>query len=241
MLKLAAAVVTAGLVSQAALAAPVKAPDLSGMWMAKNGSVLIRKTSEGWPPPFLPGPLEIFNKTQAAEKRGEPIADNVTNCTPHGIPRLMGAPFPVKVMQTKTEVVFLHEAHHLIRTVYLNEQHPKDLDPTYLGHSIGHWEGATLVVDTVGLNDKTVIDRNGITHSDALHVIEHFSLASGGKLMRDLITVDDPKTFTKPWSYTIEYDRRPDIRLMEYVCDNNIDAAEAGVPISVGATKGPGG
>jgi hypothetical protein len=217
------------------------APDLSGMWMAKNGSVLIRQTSEGWPPPFLPAGRAIFDKTQAAEKRGEPIADNVTNCSPHGVPRIMGAPFPIKIMQTPTELVLLHEVHHSIRVVYLNEQHPKDLDPTYLGHSIGHWEGATLVVDTVGLNDKTVIDRNGITHSEALHVIERLSLADGGKLLRDLITVDDPKTFTKPWSYTIEYNRRPDLRLMEYVCDNNIDAAEAGVAISVGAAKGPGG
>ena len=219
--------------------APAKAavPDLSGMWMAKGGSVLIRNTSEGWPPPFRPEALAIFNKTQAAEKRGEPIADNVTNCSPHGVPRIMGAPFPMKIVQTKDEVLMLHEAHHLLRIVYMNEEHPKDLDPTYLGHSVGHWEGANLIVDTVALNTKTVIDRNGITHSDALHVIEKFSLADGGKKLLDYITVDDPKTFTKPWSYTIEFNKRPDIRIMEYVCDYNVDSAEAGATISIGSKK----
>ena len=235
-----AALAAAALLAAPSLATPAKAkiPDLSGMWLAKPGSVLIKMTSEGWPPPFLPKAREIFDKTQAAEKRGEPIADNVTNCSPHGVPRIMGAPFPIKIMQTQDEVVLLHEAHHLNRIIYLNEQHPKDLDPTYLGHSIGHWEGDALIVDTVALNDKTVIDRNGITHSDVLHVIEKFTLADDGKLLRDFITVDDPKTFTKPWSYTIEFNKRPDIRLMEYVCDYNIDAAEAGVAISIGSKKG---
>jgi hypothetical protein len=231
------AVAPVGFAAAARQAAPAKAkgpPDFSGVWLAKSGSVIIRNTSEGWPPPFQPWSRAIFDKTQAAEKNNEPIADNVTNCLPHGVPRIMGAPFPIKIMQTPKEVVMIHEAHHMDRFIYLNEKHPADLDPTYMGHSVGKWEGDTLMVDTIGRNDKTVIDRNGIVNSDALHVIEHFRLIEGGKVLEDTITVDDPKVFTKPWSYKILLDRRPDVRLMEYICDNNLDVGTEGQPIAIG-------
>jgi hypothetical protein len=230
----------AALLASAALAAePAKhAPaDFAGVWMAKQGSVIIRKTSEGFPPPFQPWAREQFDKVQALEKAGKPIADNVTNCTPHGLPRIMGAPFPIQIVVTPKIVFLLHEAHHVIRFVYMDEQHPKRLDPTYMGHSVGHWDGDALVIDTIGFNTKTVIDREGIVHSDALHVIERLSLSPDGKQMSDLITVDDPKAFTKPWSYTVAFNRRPDIRIMEYVCDNNEDAAEEGTAIEPGTAK----
>jgi hypothetical protein len=140
-------------------------------------------------------------------------------------------------MQTPKEVVILHEAHHMDRIIYMNETHPADLDPTYMGHSVGRWEGDTLVIDTTGRNDKTVIDRNGIVNSDALHILERMRLTNNGQVLEDIITVDDPKVFTKPWSYKIEFNRRPDVRLMEYICDNNLDVGPEGQPVAVGTGK----
>jgi hypothetical protein len=110
-----------------------------------------------------------------------------------------------------------------VEHVYLGEQHPKpqDLDPTYLGHQVGHWEGDTLVVDTVGLKASTWIDAAGIPHSDKLHVVERWRKISGGKQLEVLFTLEDPVAFTRPWTARRIFDWSPNIREMEYVCEEN--------------------
>ena len=135
----------------------------------------------------------------------------------------MGAPYPIKIMQDKKEVVILHEVQHLFRFVYLNEQHPPadDLDPTFMGHSVGKWDGDTLVVDTVALNKDTLINEAGDPHSDKLHMIEHWSKSADGKVLTDLLTIDDPGAYSKPWSIEYKYYWHPEIRFIEYICEEN--------------------
>ena len=151
------------------------------------------------------------------------------------MPRMMrGAPYPVLIMQQKGMVTMIFELLHNVRFVYLDQQHPApdDLDINYMGDSVGHWEGDTLVIDTVGLTDKTTIDKVGLPHSDALHVVEHIKVTSKDTF-EDLITIDDPKTFTKTFSVKATYKRmKPGSRITEIVCDNNRNAPSAGGTLS---------
>ena len=204
--------------------------DISGVWWTKGYDRRYR-TLDGQLPPFTPAGKAEWDRHIAAEKEGKPIADAPTRCLPHGIPRLMASPYPIQIIQSPGQVTFVHEVAHNLRLIYMDEPQPKEVDPTYLGHSVGHWEGDTLVVDTIGLNDKTQIDEEGITHSDKLHVVERFKKINGGTALENLITIEDPVTFTQPWTARRVYEWRPEIRLMEYVCEENnrnvVDASGA--------------
>jgi hypothetical protein len=101
-------------------------------------------------------------------------------------------------------------------------KHPVDPQPTWMGYSVGKWEGDTLVVDTTGFNDRTWLDDGGHPHSDALHVTERFRRIDFGHMELG-ITIDDPKMYTKPWSATVPYNLLPDTELIEYVCENEKD------------------
>ena len=125
--------------------------------------------------PFLPAPGPRSSGTRRARRHNAPLVNTSTLCLPSGTPRIMTAPYPMKVIVQPKEVTMLFEVQHLMRFVYLNEKHPKDLDPTFMGHSVGHWEGDTLVVDTVGLKDFTTLDQCDLPKSGDMHVIERIS------------------------------------------------------------------
>jgi hypothetical protein len=145
------------------------------------------------------------------------------NCYPPGTPRIYLQPFPLQIVQTPTEVIILYEYDHTVRHIYTDgRQHSPDLTPTYMGDSIGHWEGNTLVVDTVGFNEKTWLDRMGHPHSDQLHVIERFTRTSPTDL-QIAVTMEDPKALVKPWQATLNFQLKPDWHIMEQVCTDNID------------------
>src|SRR5262245_27916794 len=145
--------------------------DIDGVWWTAGYDRTFR-TLEGALPPFTDRGRREWEQNVAADKAGTPVADAPTRCLPHGIPRLLASPYPIQIITTPGQITWVHEVNRNQRWIYMNESHPKDLPHTYLGHSVGHWEGDTLVIDTVGLNDKTRIDEEGITHSDQLHVIE---------------------------------------------------------------------
>ena len=194
-------------------------PSFAGVWL---GTTLFSdvKTVEGGLPPFQPWAAVQYKKSVDAQEAGAPLLDSTTLCLPHGIPRMVNNPFPFQIMQKPDQVTFFYEVDHVVRPIYMNVPHQKNPGHTYLGDAVGRWEGDTLVVDTVGLNDKTLIDRAGIPHTQALHVVERFSLRSDGRL-QDLITVDDPGAFTKPWQMMKTFDYKPKFRLMEYICMEN--------------------
>jgi hypothetical protein len=149
------------------------------------------------------------------------------------MPRLMESPYPIRIVQTPGQVTLLHEVAHNVRKFHLDQEHPKNLKPTYLGHSVGHWEGDTLVVDTIGLNDKTFIDDEGSSHSAQIHVVERIRKVSGGNELEDILTVTDPVTLTEPYSFRRIYKWRPDVKPAEYICEeNNRNAPVNGVTVA---------
>ena len=152
------------------------------------------------------------------------MVNTSTLCLPSGMPKVMTAPYPIQVVVLPKQVLVLHEIQHLMRFIYLNEQHPgaDDLFPTYAGHSVGHWEGDTLVVDTVATTGGlTTLDQSDRPKSGAMHIVEHMKKIDGGKKLEDLVTFDDPKVYTKTWTARLLYDWRPDIRFIEYICEEN--------------------
>ena len=143
------------------------------------------------------------------------------DCLPEGVPRVMFIPLPMEIIQIPGRVIMIQEAWNQLRRIYTDgREHPKDLNPTFMGHSTGKYEGDTLVIDTVGLSERTWLDHVGLPHSDVLHVIERLRRVDHNTLQDDF-TIDDPKTFTKTWTARQIYDLKPDWEIEEFVCENN--------------------
>ena len=242
LLKGAAAAAVVGLCLGPARAQPPTAPaasavdpgDLGGVWIisgykGSQGSTARQRvlmTIDGKMPPLQPWAAQLLEKRIKDSDDGDPFANTVTNCLPGGVPEMMfGGPTPIEILPMKNQVVILLEELDLYRHIYLNESHPKVLDPGYMGHSVGHWEGDTLVVDTIGLNDKTTLDGPGMPHSEQMHIVERFR-RTGRDTMDLVVTIDDPKTFTAPWTTKVVYRYAPTTRLNEYVCENNRNASD---------------
>jgi hypothetical protein len=123
-------------------------------------------------------------------------------------------------VQAPKEVVMIYSNDQQVRHVYLDVPHSQNVMPSWYGESVGHYEGDTLVVDTIGLNDKTFVDNFRTPHTEKLHVVERFKLIDGGKAMRVDITFEDPDAFNAPWSVSQRYDRiqQP---MAELVCAEN--------------------
>jgi hypothetical protein len=194
--------------------------DLSGIWMERQNLV----TFSDQEPPMTPWALAKFRaaKPGYGPRATSDSQDPLLSCVPPGVPRIMLIPFPMQIVQTPSEVIMLFEYDHHVRHIYLDRrEHRQDLGPTWMGDSIGKWEGDTLVVDTTGLNDKTWLDQVGHPHSDALHVIEHIRRVDRDTLQDDL-TIDDPRAYTKPWTGQQVFKLKPTWHLFEYVCEDNM-------------------
>ena len=228
-----AAILLASMTAAAAESPPASTPppaaavssnphDIDGVWWTPGYDRKYR-TVDGQLPPFTERGRREWEHNVKADEAGTPVADAPTACLPHGIPRLLASPYPIQIITTPDQMTWVHEVNRNQRYIYMNEEHPKNLKPTFLGHSVGHWEGDTLVIDTIGLNDKTRIDEEGITHSTQLHVVEHIRKidVKGVPTLESLITITDPVMFTQPWTTKRLYKARPEVRLMEYACEEN--------------------
>jgi hypothetical protein len=146
-----------------------------------------------------------------------------TDCKPLGVPQSFVTPYPFQIVQTPKLILMVFEYPNAVRFIPTDGRpHPVDPDPTWMGDSVAHWEGDTLVVDSVGFNDKTEV--SGYMHTEALHVVERFRRIENGSLQYD-VTVDDPNVFAKPWvlpSRTLPF--RPELdRVDEFVCETSKD------------------
>jgi len=221
--------------SAAALAAPAFAlPDWSGVWNPHERNIFDPTAFDApgnkgkgaqdireWPP-YKPEWEARYVKKLAENKAGLPT-DPTASCRPGGMPRIMTTPYPMEFVIQKDRVVVLLEISSQVRRIYTDgRKHPTgdDLDPTYMGHSIGHWEGDTLVVDTVGMRGDTVFDVTAAMHSDQVHEIERIRRISPTQI-QDIMTIEDPVAFTKPWVVTRLYDLKPTWQITEYVCEDN--------------------
>ena len=120
-------------------------------------------------------------------------------------------------------MVMYFEYDHFVREIFTDgRQHTPDLNPTWMGEALGKWDGDTLVVDTIGFNDKTWLDYSGHPHSDALHVVERIRRVNHGTLVND-ITIEDPKAYTKPWVSHMVFDLHPDWKIEETICEDDVN------------------
>jgi hypothetical protein len=159
---------------------------------------------------------------EAYNRRG--IDDPTSLCLPAGLPRTVTLGlFPQQIIQTPTQIIMLYEYMNVFRVIPLNAKHPDDLIPSYMGNSVGRWEGDTLVVDVIGFNDKTWLAGTGTFHTDALHITERFTRVDKDQIDYE-VTMEDPNVLTKPWTLRSTLMLREGTRLEEYVCaENNID------------------
>jgi hypothetical protein len=204
-------------------------PDLSGVWNG-GGPVgdLAQGLAKGETIPMLP-------EAEALMKSRDSKDDPEANCLPTGVPRI--APYPWRIVQTPTHVFFLFEGNiHSYRQIFMdpNRKHPADPDPTWYGDSNGKWDGDTLVIDTVGYNDKFWFDFRGHPHTEKLHTIERYTRTDMGTLLNE-VTIDDPGAYSKPFTLKFTARLRPNEELMEYICqENNQDPThikgKAGLP-----------
>ena len=154
--------------------------------------------------------------------RGPTDAGVYATCMPTGVPLAYFVPYQWEIVQGIDKVVILYEYLHMFRVVSINGTHPADPDPTWMGDSIGHWDGDTLVVDSVGFNDRTELP-GAYRHSEALHVVERFHRTDFDHLQWEA-TIEDPNVFAKPWTIARTFALRTDLdKVDEYVCENNKD------------------
>ena len=206
-------------------------PDLSGVWdrpgatkqgTAGPGAVVLPEQRRGdlprqaftrEEPPMQPWAAEKYKVARQGKpdlyEDGRDELDPSYNCFPPGTPRVFTIPRPFEIRQFPDQVLLLFETDHSVRRIYMDGRgHPEGYPITWMGHSIGKWDGDTLVVDTVGINDKTWLDALGHPHTDALHVVERFRRVNHDTLEIDFL-FDDPKAYTKPWTGKKVYQLMP--------------------------------
>lgn len=195
-------------------------PDLQGIW---SNNWIVDMAAGRYAEKTVEVPFTVWGKKLWDERTGN-LQKNDPNlaCKPSGLPRAAGTPYPMQIVQTDKQVIFLYEGGlHTFRIVPVNGQ-PHHKDPyTWMGDSVGHYEGDTLVIDVIGFNDQeSWLDSAGHPHSDQLHLIERFRRPNATTMHYE-VTIEDPKAYTKPWTTAYIYRQRPDMEIMEYWCTEN--------------------
>ena len=194
-------------------------PDLSGVWMPSTRA--LQDLAAGMKPedvPYQPWAAQVAReRANGARGKDDPAA----SCVP-GMPKLIVLPYPYKIVQLPGETIILYEGFTTFRQIFTDGRElPTDPQPSWLGYSVGKWDGDTFVVDTIGVNDKTWMDNAGRPHSDALRTIERYRRQNFGT-MDVTLTIDDPKAYTRPWTVNNSPSRLVVGQdLLEYVCTEN--------------------
>ena len=178
-------------------------------------------TSEPWIP-FQPWAAAIYDYNSANQSKFDPEG----YCLPPGGPRMWATPYPAEIIQLPAQrriIMIFEGATHIWREIYMDGRpHPQGdaLNPTYLGHSVGRWEGDTLVVDVVGFNENSWLDYFGHPHTDKLHVVERYARPRKN-LLRYEATIDDPGAYERPFTVSWDIPWDADGELQEYICQEN--------------------
>jgi hypothetical protein len=204
--------------------------DISGVW--------VQETSKATRPNWLDSQgnrLETLPLTAWGEERfkasrathgpnavaSTTSTEPIVNCLPPGVPGIyMVSIYPMEIIQLPGRVIMFFEYGNYVRQIFTDGRKHQSLTPTWMGDSIGKWEGDTLVVDVSGFNDKTWIDSEGHPHSDALHVVERIRRMDHDHLV-DEVTVEDPKAYTKALTTKRVFNFEPDWNIAEFVCEDN--------------------
>jgi hypothetical protein len=171
--------------------------------------------------PYKPAAQNIAAKHLELFKQGHSVASAHLTCRPTGVQGVTSPKGPVLILQTPEKLVFIAEEDREVRKVFLNEQHPQDLKASYSGDSVAHWEGNTLVIDTVGYNGKGQLDEVGNPHGAKLHMVQRLTKSADGNKLTNVITFDDPEYYTKPFTKTRMWQRISGVKLDDYDCAEN--------------------
>jgi hypothetical protein len=216
-------------------------PDFSGLWVTESASPELLKrmipdatNGAGEEPlsqyfvnifsdfkpedvPFRPAAAQLYQQRSQSFTKLSPIS----HCLPEGMPLIEMAPAPYKIVQTQGVTFMLYERDTTYRQVYTDGRKlPQDPQPTWLGYSVGKWDGDSLIVDSIGFNDRGWLDARAHTHSEALHLTERFHRLDFGH-MEVQLTIDDPETYTRPFTIKLKQQFLPDSDLLESFCAEN--------------------
>lgn len=201
--------------------AQAETADISGTWWASEYHARIQLVGGGDLPLTAAGKA-AYEMNMAGLKDGS-ITDAARKfCVPDGLPRVLATPYPFEIIQAPPgQITIIYELNHQIRVVAMDKPMPGEKElttfPFYNGHSVGHFEGDTLVIETAGFNEKTFIDATGAPHTDEMRTTERLRRISPTQL-EDVITVHDPAYYSKDWQARFVYNLRNDVRLEDYVC-----------------------
>jgi len=199
------------------------AQDISGTWWVTKYDARLNIVGGG-PLPLTAAGKEAYAKNRAGLRDGSIVDAARKFCVPDGIPRVLTNPYPFEIIQAPPgQITIVYEVNHQIRTVAMDKKLPTYEElipyPFYNGHSVGRWEGDTLVVDVTNFNDRAWFDRAGNYHSNALKLTERFTLKSPDVIWYE-VTIEDPNVFTRPWKISFPVYRRlePNVQLIEFNC-----------------------
>lgn len=226
------AVLLAVTVSASALAAGA-VPDLAGTYWITRYEAKLQLVGGGEPPLNEMG-RAAYAMNQKGLKDGSVKDMARKNCMPDGIPRVLANPFPFEVIQAPAGFVTIaYELSHQIRFISIDKPLPSEKEmapyPWYDGHSAGHFEGDTLVVDSAGFNQKTFLDATGLPHDSKMQTTERIRKIAGNQL-EDVVTITDPTYYTKPFSARFVYNQRNDVRIQDYFCGDKGNRDISSVP-----------
>jgi hypothetical protein len=198
------------------------APDISGTYWATTYSPKIQVMGGGEPPLNEKG-RAAYQKNQAGLKDGSLIDKARRVCVPDGVPRVLATPYPFEIFQTPADqVTILYEMNHQTRTIPMDKPLPTleslITEPLYNGHSVAHWEGDLLVVQSIGFNDRTFLDATGLPHGDEMITTER--IRKTGDSLEDIVTIHDPEMYTRDFAARFVYRQRNDVRLEDYACND---------------------
>jgi hypothetical protein len=207
----------AALAALPALAHAQAHPDFTGAWRVAAYNAAL-KPADGKPIPFKPEAKKVYDQHVAAAAKGDRTWDETTICLPEGLPRLELINEPFEIMQ-KDKAMYFVAQNRLPWRAYFGEKLPDDPDPMYLGYHVAKWDGAKLVIDSSGFRDASVLDDSGIPHSEKLHLTATYALGADNKTMTVTWRIEDPDTFTQPWTATASFKRMPaSFQFPEEVC-----------------------
>jgi hypothetical protein len=190
-------------------------PDLSGVWSPNTATLQVIAPASAIP--FQPW-SRALTEERADGARGKD--DPAAYCIP-GMPKLVVLPYPYKIVHAPGMMLILYEGFTTYRQIFTDGRPlPKDAAPTWLGYSVGKWDGDTFVIDTINVNERTWLDNAGRPHSGAMHLTERYRRRDLGHLDMQL-TIDDPKAYTKPWTVNENAVLLPDTDLLEYICSED--------------------
>jgi hypothetical protein len=197
---------------------------LDGVWMPDSYSDRLL-TIQGKTPPLTKGAAALYAQRIAAHADPDRQYDRTRWCAGPGVPRIMFMPYPFEIRSDAGYTGFIYDWYRWHRVVDMSGQKPDPVLPLTMGYPVGRWDGDTLVIDTIGIEDETVLDAMGLPHSDQMELVERLRLRPDGRL-EDRFTIKDPANYTRPWQAVMTYHRAAGLSVGDDVCPDRIARGE---------------